>query len=142
MAAIRFPSEQWTSAYRDAVNSNPDYAEAGKDWTHGAVAMVIKADPSIGVERDMAMLLDVHQGVCRSTAYLDAETAREQAAFVIEAGYDRWKEVIEGKLDTTKAMMMGRLKLTKGRLPTLLRYVNSSKQLVKSAGRVETEFPR
>ena len=142
MAVHRFPSEQWTRAYKDAVNDNPYYAKAGKDWTHGAVAMVIKADPSIGVERDMAMLLDVHQGVCRSTSYLDAGTAREQAAFVIEAGYDRWKEVIEGRLDTTKAMMTGRLKLTKGRLPTMLRYVNSSKQLVKSAGRVQTEFPR
>jgi len=142
MAAYRFPSEAWTRAYKDAVNNNPEYAKAGKDWTHGSVAMVIKADPGAGIEQDMAMLLDVHEGKCRSTSYLEADGARKAAAFVVEATYERWKEVIEGKLDPTKAMMTGRIKLTKGSLPTMLRYVNSSKQLVKSAAQVPTEFPR
>jgi putative sterol carrier protein len=140
--AYRFPSEEWTAAYKDAVNDNPAYAEAGKDWTHGTVAMVIKAEADIGIDRDMAMLLDVHEGECRSTTYLDAESAREKAAFVIEASYDRYKEVIEGKLDPTKGMMQGKLKLTKGHLPTMIRYVQSSKQLVISASAVPTDFPR
>ncbi len=140
--AHRFPSEAWTVAYKDAVNGNPNYKEAGKDWTHGTVAMVIKADPAVDLPLDMAMLLDVHGGECRSTSYLEADQAKQSAAFVIEAGYDRWKEVIEGKLDPTKAMMQGKLKLTKGHLPTMIRYVQSSKQLVISAAQVPTEFPR
>lgn len=136
----RFPSKEWTDAYKDAVNNNPNYAEAGKDWTHGTVALVVKADPSIGIDKDMAMLLDVHQGECRSTTYTDAETVRQQAAFVVEAVYDLWKEVIDGALDPTKGMMQGKLKLTKGHLPTMIRYVQSSKQLVASAAQVPTEF--
>ncbi len=138
----RFPSKQWTDAYKDAVNNNPEYAEAGKDWTHGTVALVVKADPTIGIEKDMAMLLDVHQGKCRSTTYTDAETAKQEAAFVVEAVYDLWKEVIDGTLDPTKGMMQGKLKLTKGHLPTMIRYVQSSKQLVASAAQVPTEFLR
>jgi putative sterol carrier protein len=138
----RFPSQEWTTAYKDAVNANPKYAEAGKDWTHGAVALIVKADPSIGIERDMAMLLDVHQGQCRSTTYIEAEKIRQEAAFVVEASYDLWKEVIDGRLDPTKGMMQGKLKLTKGHLPTMIRYVQSSKQLVASAAQVPTEFLR
>ncbi|MBN1654682.1 MAG: SCP2 sterol-binding domain-containing protein [Deltaproteobacteria bacterium] len=138
----RFPSKEWTEAYRQAVNSNPAYAEAGKDWTHGTVALVVKADPTIGIEKDMAMLLDVHRGVCRSTRYDEAEKVREEAAFVVEAGYDLWREVIDGKLDPTKGMMQGKLRLTKGHLPTMIRYVQSSKQLVASAAQVPTDFLR
>lgn len=138
----RFPSQEWTEAYKSAVNSNPAYAEAGKDWIHGPVALVVKADPSIGIEQDMAMLLDVHQGNCRSTNYRMASELIPEAQFVVEAGYDLWKEVIEGKLDPTKGMMQGKLKLSKGHLPTMIRYVQSSKQLVASATNVPTEFLR
>jgi hypothetical protein len=38
--------------------------------------------------------------------------------------------------------MQGKLKLTKGHLPTMIRYVESSKQLLSSAQSVATEFRR
>jgi hypothetical protein len=38
--------------------------------------------------------------------------------------------------------MQGRFKLTKGHLPTIIRYVESSKQLLASAQTVATEFRR
>ena len=50
-----FPSEAWATAYMDAINANPKYKEAGKEWTHGAVAMIVKADPSLGIETDMGL---------------------------------------------------------------------------------------
>lgn len=140
--AHTFPSKEWTEAYRDAVNANEAYRTAGKDWTHGTVAMVVKADPSIGVDEDTAMILDVEGGQCRGTQYLKGMDAVEaqNPAFIIVAPYDRWKEVINGEVDPIKAMMQGKLKLTKGHLPTMLRFVESSRQLVQSAQKVSTEF--
>ena len=41
-----------------------------------------------------------------------------------------------------KALMQGKLKLTKGHLPTMIRYVESSKQLLSSAQSVQSEFRR
>lgn len=140
--AHRFPSKEWTEAYADAVNANEAYRTAGKDWNHGTVAMVIKADPSIGVDDDTGMILDVEGGRCRGTKYLAGMEAveKESPAFVIVAPYARWKEVINGEVDPIKAMMQGKLKLTKGHLPTMLRFVESSRQLVTSAQKVPTEF--
>ena len=137
---VKFPSEEWTAAYRQAVNDNPNYRTAGREWTHGAVALVVKAEPAAGLESDMAMLLDVHAGECRSARYLPANDARGLAAFVVESSYARWKDVIEGRLDPIKAMLLGRLALTKGSLPTMIRYVASSRELVRSAGMVPTDF--
>src|SRR5271156_5595786 len=60
-----FPSPEWAAAYKDAINANAAYKSAAKDWTHGSVAMVVKADPALRIEEDTALLLDMHQGECR-----------------------------------------------------------------------------
>ncbi len=136
---LRFPSVEWCSAYKGAINANPRYKEAGKDWTHGAVSMVVMAEPAIGIAEDMAMWLDLHQGECRECRLTSREEA-EKAPFVIVASYARWKEVIRGLLDPTKGMMQNKLKLTKGNMPTMVKFVTASKELVESTSRVPTAF--
>jgi putative sterol carrier protein len=135
-----FPSDTWAAAYQSAVNDNPRYKVAGKDWTHGKVALVVKASPDLGIPVDMAILLDVDAGTCHAAAYLPADDARQSAAFAVEGPYDNWKQLIIENLDPIKALMQGRFKLTKGHLPTMIRYVESSKQLLASAQNVATEF--
>jgi putative sterol carrier protein len=139
MTSLRFPSAEWCSAYKDAINSNPGYRVAGKDWTHGSVAMVVMAEPSIGIPDDMGMWLDLHQGECNACRLISREEA-EKAPFVIVATYARWKEVIRGLLDPTKGMMQNKLKLTKGNMPTMVKFVTASKELVASTSRVPTQF--
>lgn len=138
--AHAFPSDAWADAFRDAINANPRYAQAGRDWTHGAVALAVKSDAALGIAEDMAILLDVHAGTCRAARYLTAAEAREQAAFVIEGAYDRWATLIREGHDPIKTLMQGKLRMTKGHLPTLIRYVESSKELLASAQEVPTEF--
>jgi putative sterol carrier protein len=138
-APLRFPSPEWCAACKDAINANPAYKAAGKDWTYGPVAMVVTAAPSIGLPDDLAMWLDVHQGECRACVLVSRVEA-EKASFVLVASYARWKEVIRKQLDPTKGMMQNKLKLTKGHMPTMVKYVNASKELVESTTRVPTRF--
>lgn len=134
-----FPSAEWCAAYKDAINASAVYRAAGREWTHGAVAMVVGAEPSIGIASDMAMWLDVRQGECRECRLVSREES-EKAAFVIVATYARWKEVIKGQLDPTKGMMQNKLKLTKGHMPTMVKFVTASNALVSSASKVPTKF--
>ena len=134
-----FPSAEWTNAYKDAINSNPAYKTAGKEWTHGVVAMVVKADPALGIAEDTGMWLDVNGGECRDCRLVTASEAQE-APFVIVADYAKWKAVIKKEVDPIKAMMQGKLKLTKGHMPTIVKYVNASRELVESTSRVPTKF--
>ena len=137
--AFDFPSDEWASAYKDALNGSAAYKVAGKDWTHGVVAMVVKADPALGIPEDTAMWLDVHQGACKECRLMPAAKA-EAAAFVIVADYARWKSVIKKELDPIKGMMQGKLKLTKGHMPTIVKYVQSSRELVETTSKVPTKF--
>ena len=138
--SLEFPSPEWVAAYKDAINANAEYKKAGKDWTHGVVAMVVKAEPTLGIDEDQAMWLDVHQGECRVCKLVPAKEAEEKAPFVVVASYAQWKQVIKKEIDPTKALMQGKLKLTKGHMPTMVKYVNASKQLVESTTRVPTKF--
>jgi putative sterol carrier protein len=134
-----FPSQDWADAYKTAINANDGYKVAGKDWTFGVVAMVVKADPALGIETDTALWQDVHQGVCRDAKIVPASEA-DGAAFIIVADYARWKSVLKKELDPIKAMMQGKLKLTKGNMPTMVKFVHATKELVESASRVPTRF--
>jgi putative sterol carrier protein len=81
----------------------------------------------------------VHQGACRECKIVTAAEA-QSAPFVIVADHARWKQVIKRELDPIKGMMQGKLKLTKGHMPTIVKYVNASRELVESTSRVETKF--
>jgi putative sterol carrier protein len=139
LAKLRFPSSEWCGAYKEAINASSGYKVAAREWTYGPVAMVVTADPSIGLAEDMAMWLDVHQGECRGCRLVSREEA-EKASFVLVAPYSRWKEVIRKELDPTKGMMQNKLKLTKGHMPTMVKFVTSNKELVDATTRVPTQF--
>lgn len=136
---FRFPSEEWVSSYKDAINNNPSYKVGGANWDKGVVALICKARPDIGIPEDIGIWLDLHKGVCRDAKIVSASEAMK-APFVITGEYDRWKQVIRKELDPIKGMLQGKLRL-KGDLPTIVRFVDASKALVESAGMVPTKFP-
>jgi putative sterol carrier protein len=138
--SLLFPSAAWTSAYRDAINQNPLYRKTAANWSEGAIALVCKAEPALGLEAPQAIILDLERGECRGAVFASDLAALSDIPFVIEANYDRWKAVIGGDLDPIKAMLAGQLRLTKGHLPTIIRDVEGSKQLVLSARAIDTKF--
>jgi len=136
--AISFPSAEWVEEFKKQINSSEGYKKAGATWTSGVVALVISAKPEIGLSEDYGIWLDLHQGVCRDAKVLTAEEA-QKAPFCITGDYARWKQVIKKELEPVKGMMQGKLKL-KGDLPTIVRYVKASQELVECTTRIETKF--
>jgi putative sterol carrier protein len=132
-----FPSEEWLNQFVQRINESASYREAAATW-EGDVCFVFEAEPDNGVPEDIYGWLDLWHGECREGKLVGPEQA-EQAAFAIRAPYSRWKEVIKRELDPVKGMMQGKLKLT-GDLPTIVRHVKASNELVALAGTVPTEF--
>ena len=132
-----FPSEDWLNEFVERINQSASYREAAATW-EGDVCFVFEAEPDKGVPDDIYGWLDLWHGECREGKLVGPEKA-ETAAFVIRAPYSRWKEVIKRELDPVKGMMQGKLKL-KGDLPTIVRHVKASNELVALAATVPTEF--
>lgn len=134
----QFPSEEWLQEYVERINASDQYRQAAATW-EGDVAYVIEAEPDRGIEEDVWARLDLHHGECREGSIVSPEVG-DTCAYVIRAPYSRWKEVIRKELDPVKGMMQGKLKLT-GDLPTILRYLKASNELVNLAASVDTQFP-
>jgi putative sterol carrier protein len=138
--SLVFPSAAWADAYRDAINANPLYKKTAGNWDQGAIALVCKPEPALGIEQAQAIVLDLDRGSCRGVIYSSDPEALRETPFVIEANYAQWKQVISGATDPIKAMLQGQLRLSKGHLPTIIRDVEGSKQLVLSAKAIDTQF--
>ncbi|GAC1415745.1 MAG: SCP2 sterol-binding domain-containing protein [Actinomycetota bacterium] len=133
-----FPSEAWMKEYVEKINASKDYEEAASTW-EGDLAYVFEAEPDKGVPEDVWSWADLWHGKCREYKYAIPPAEGEKAKFIIRAPYSRWKEVIRKELDPIKGMMQGKLKL-KGDLPTIVKYVKASNELVNLAAQVDTEF--
>lgn len=133
-----YPSDQWLKEYVEQINSSKSYEEAAETW-EGDVTFVFEAEADKGVNEDVYAWLDLWHGKCRDSKYGVSKQEGEAAKFIIRAPYSRWKEVIRKELDPIKGMMQGKLKL-KGDLPTIVRYVKASNELVNIAADVPTEF--
>ena len=136
--ALSFPCIEWVEKFKEQINLSQGYKKAGATWTAGAVALVTSAKPEIGIMEDVGIWLDLHHGVCRDAKIVTVEDA-QKAPFCITGDYARWKQVIKKELEPVKGMMQGKLKL-KGDLPTIVRYVKASQELVECTTRIETKF--
>src|SRR3954467_13800690 len=99
-----FPSPEWAAAFKQALDHSQGYRTAGKDWTHGPVALVVKADAAIGIPDDVGLFLELDRGTCKDARVVSRAEA-EKAPFCISGEYGRWKSVIRKELDPIKAMM-------------------------------------
>ncbi len=136
--ALSFPSIEWVEEFKKQINLSDGYKEAGATWTAGPVALVISAKSEIGLNEDVGIWLDLHQGVCRDAKIVTVAEAQE-APFCITGEYARWKQVVKKELEPVKGMMQGKLRL-RGDLPTIVRHVKAAQELVECTTRIDTKF--
>ncbi len=134
----KFATDEWLEAYKDAINSSAELAQAAGDWERD-ITLVVEAEPDRGVPIDLWGLFEIEHGRCKQATAVTPETGA-LAEFVIRAPYSRWKEIIEGKLDPTRALLQGKLKV-KGDLKALTAEVDAAQALVRAAASIPTQFP-
>ncbi len=138
MAAEVF-SDAWAKAWCTKLNGSEAYQKAAASW-EGALILVVEADPSLGIQENRAVYLDLWHGACRDARAATPEDF-EDAAYVITADPYSWKQVLEGQLEPISAIMRGKLKLTKGSVASLAPFVLAARELVAAATQVEASFP-
>lgn len=133
-----FPSEPWIKEYVEKINGSAAYREAAAGW-EGDIAFVFEAEPDAGFNEDVAGWFDLWHGECRDWKFGITPAQVASAKFVLRSPYSRWKQIIRKELDPIKGMMQGKIKL-RGDLPTIVRYVKASNELVNLASQIPTEF--
>ena len=138
MSAPAFPSPEWVAAYGAAINASELYRNASLEWTHGPVALVVSAQPEIGVSTAVGIWLDLERGACREAKLVNAADA-QAAKFVLTSEYRYWKQIIRKQLGPIAGIMQRKVAL-QGSLPIVVRFIKSAEALVEVATTVPTHF--
>ena len=128
---MKFPSAEWATAFRSALNANPAYREAAAAW-EGDILLLVKpagADgPSPGVHLSLA------HGDCSAATYYD--DARGVASeYVYEGTPENWSRLLHGQIDPVKAILDGTFRI-RGNLAKAMRFTRAAKELVETAAQV------
>ncbi len=96
-----FPSEKWIAAFKEKINSNPNYRQSGAKWEHGTIALVmqfddellsrVKSDPTTAMELPegesaVGIWLDLYHGECLEAKEVGWDQA-QKAKFIIRSDY-------------------------------------------------------
>jgi putative sterol carrier protein len=130
-----FGTDEWLSAFREAINSSQAYADAARTW-EGDFYFIV--DPEGTIEEEIVLYVDLWHGKCRTTERVAGRSVKEPE-FVINAPESVWRKVIEKQLDPIQGMMTRQLKL-KGNMVKIMKAVKAAKELVECTTQVPTRF--
>lgn len=133
----KFPSQEWAVAFKQALNTNPAYAEAARNW-EGDFYFVVTCIP--GKTEPVTMYADLWHGQCRD-AHLVTDRDAHHPAFTMTAPLPTWKKVIEKKMDPIQGLMTRQLRL-EGSMTTIMKNVKAATALVNSLSSIDTQFPQ
>ena len=130
-----FPSPQWATEFRTAVNASSEYAEAAKGWEGDILLRIVPDDaaaPTPGIHLDLA------HGACRAATFFE-DSRSTVSEFVFEAKSPVWQQLVRQKLDPVKAVLSQEVKV-RGNFAKAMRFLRASSLLIAAAATVPTEF--
>lgn len=133
---LKFGSEEWVVAYKDALNANKDYETAAATWEGD---FVFEVTPDGNLDHEIRFWMDLMHGKALDAKLLTDKDDHADAAFVATGKYSDYLKIINKEIGPIKAIMMRKLKL-KGNMAKVMRAVEAAKQLVNTIGLVDTEF--
>ena len=130
-------SGEWATACGAALNANPAYREAARNWEGAVLLQLASAE---GAEGAQMVYFDLWHGECRAAR---AATPEDEALarYVMSGTAGAWQQVLTGKVAPLMALLTGRIKLTRGALAELLPHVNAAKELVLTFATVPATYP-
>ncbi len=131
---LLFPSDEWVKAAMVKVNQSEAYKAAAKSW-EGDLIFVITAVP--GDRKEVKLYMDLWHGECRDAYEV---TDSQDSEFIIAAPLPVWRKVLEGKLDPIRGLVSRQLKM-KGNMMKVMKAPKAAGELVKSCGKVDTDWP-
>ncbi|WP_088012039.1 SCP2 sterol-binding domain-containing protein [Gottfriedia acidiceleris] len=132
-------TQDWAEQWKDELNKSEMFRKYGAKWEWPLI-MKMNADPSVGLNEDRLVYVDLWHGECREARVAEPADI-ESVPYIVSGDVQVWKKILDKKLDSTTALMTRKTKLERGNIMKLAKYTNASKYMVEAATFVESEFP-
>lgn len=131
---LKFFSQEWCDAAREAGNANPKVHDALADpetWTNKMEFGVIGRD-------DLATHLEWQKG--KLVAWAPRKFDESELWVVINADLETWQKVAAGEELGSKLLMAGKIKLVKGPVSAAIQNGNAVNNFLRTWGQVPTDW--
>ncbi|MFX0139244.1 MAG: SCP2 sterol-binding domain-containing protein [Candidatus Hodarchaeota archaeon] len=146
---VKYGTQEFADAYREALNKNENYKEAAADWEGDFVWV---ATPSGALDHEQRMWIGLHHGKCTGAKKLEPEDKVRllkpgekrtgggyEVEYVYTTDYETWKKITMGEVDAIRAMLSGKAKLD-GDMAKILKYTRAAAELTVSAQTLDIEW--
>lgn len=131
---LRFPSPEWATAFREALNADGEYRAAAAAWEGD---LLLRLTPPAPDRPAPGILLDLAHGECRAATF-HADSRSVASEFVYEGPAENWERLVRGELDPVRAILDGTFKV-RGNLLKLSRFTRAAKALVETAASIPAD---
>lgn len=131
---MEFLSEEWLAEYKDRLNSNPDYAEAGETW-EGDLIFQIDVD-GVSIREPIRAYMDLWHGECREARVAGPE---DTAELTYSASIENWKKLLGGEIGPIRGIISRKFKLD-GSMSKVMRYIKAAQVKVETAATIPTRY--
>ena len=130
---MQFPSQEWATAFKAAINANEAYRAAAQAWEGDILFLVRGTDPNADAP---GVHLALSHGQC-SEATFHADAKSVSSEFIYEGTPENWEKLLKGGVDPVKAILDGTFRI-RGNLAKAMRFTKAAKELVETASKVPT----
>jgi putative sterol carrier protein len=136
---VPFPSEAWIQEWRERLNDNEEYAEAGQGWGvgfNGDFVYHVRADDRL--PEDVYFFIGLEDGECTEAYQID-DPEEVDAGFIYRGDYSDWLALNQGDIGPIDGMMSGVFDI-EGDMQKVLQYSEAALVMNETGREIDTEY--
>ncbi|UCD99817.1 MAG: hypothetical protein JSV42_03560 [Chloroflexota bacterium] len=140
MTTYQYCTPEWLANSLILFRDNPKYKNAFQKLTM-KVAFRIRADPTLGIDRDILFAGYVDQGEITKLAFISESEAQEEADYILSASPQQWTKLLRKESLFAGDIALGRIAIEKGSKPGVIKIAPYSTTFVNALTQIDLQFP-
>lgn len=137
--SVPFPSEEWIAEWRERLNDNQEYGDAGQGWGvgfDGDFVFHVRADDRL--PEDHYFFVGLEDGHCTGVREID-DPEEVDAGFVYRGDYSDWVALNQADIGPIDGMMSGVFDI-EGDMQKVLQYSDAAVAMSETGREIDTEY--
>lgn len=139
MAKLLWPKEEWFEAWFEKLQTDLTFTEGMKKF-EGNISIGVKAEPKVGLDKDMYITFDASGGTIKGFGYCGKSDA-ERAKMCLLMDYSMGKEVCLGKVTSLMKLITSRKAKLTGSMVYTMKFMKPVTAMLSILGSIDTMFP-
>jgi putative sterol carrier protein len=140
MTTYYYCTPEWLAESVIRYEENPKFKQSFQKLTM-KMAFRVKADPGLGIERDIIFGAYVDQGELDKLDFISEEEAQEEADYILSATPQQWTKLLRKESMFAGDVLSGKIAIEKGSKPGVIRIAPYSGTFVEALTQVDLQFP-